>query len=79
MNYIKTRGARLAEEFFTFHEGDGYLAALKAAREVQPTGPLAVFQPLRVMPDELRCVGHAPVSIGAGWQCVNCGQLGGKN
>ena len=80
-NYLKLSGARTPSEFFFFDTESGYKAAYAAARRAQPGGVLAVFHPLQSMPDDVRCIGHAPITNASGsfWKCDNCGQTGSRD
>lgn len=88
-NYAKVMGAFKREMFYPFDDRDVILThrALTAARECsgavhgQNRKPIVVWKPLAVMPNDVRCVGHAaeerrsPEGRLIAWRCLNCDQV----
>lgn len=88
-NYAKVMGAFKREMFFPFDDKDPILThrALESARRYSKVvhgnrhKPIVVWKPFSVMPNDVRCVGHAaeekrsPEGRLIAWRCLNCDQV----
>jgi hypothetical protein len=85
LNYAKAHDSKKLDGIFFFDDSSvaSTTEALQLARNCndgKKQKTVSVFRPLHVMPDDVRCVGHAPVDVhlepgvSRTWKCANCGQ-----